>query len=407
MNAHLQYPAIRISRDEHATSDHHFQYNWIDGAESLERYNPGGYHPIRYRIVDKLGFGGHSTVWLARDTHLENYVALKVGIADSISHETKSLRALSAPKPSSLSFEHQGRTSIPFPLDEFELHGPNGVHRCYTMSPAQCNLNEASYSRLFPLDVTRALAGGLTMAIAYIHSQGFVHGEYGTPETVPITQRNGEPLPPNVPTEAVIPLWLGKYAGEFSLSDTQVLLSDFGEAFAPALELRRGEDCHAPLPMRAPEARFEPNTPLSYPSDIWSLAVAIWEIIGMKAIFNSELVTADEIVSSQIDVLGPMPSGWWKNWKERSKFFDEVGRPNEGRYVWPSIDEAFEEGVQKYRRKLGMGVFGKEEAGAILELMRWMLEFQPEKRPTAQDVLESEWMVKWALPDFGRSLQVK
>src|SRR4051812_7148604 len=37
------------------------QYNWIDGVERLELYEPGGYHPVvindllhhRYRIVDK------------------------------------------------------------------------------------------------------------------------------------------------------------------------------------------------------------------------------------------------------------------------------------------------------------------------------------------------------------------
>lgn len=43
-----------------------YRYDWIDGAEPLEKYRPGGYHPVmigdmlhqRYRIVDKLGFGG-------------------------------------------------------------------------------------------------------------------------------------------------------------------------------------------------------------------------------------------------------------------------------------------------------------------------------------------------------------
>ena len=29
--------------------------------------------------------------------------------------------------------------------------------------------------------------------------------KYGEPETVPITQQNGEPLPPNVPPKAVLP----------------------------------------------------------------------------------------------------------------------------------------------------------------------------------------------------------
>ncbi|KAJ9291922.1 hypothetical protein DTO021C3_362 [Paecilomyces variotii] len=425
-----------MSRDESAT-DRSCKYNWIDGAESLEKYKPGGYHPIvigdilheRYRIVDKLGFGGYSTVWLAQDTHLGRYVAIKVGIADALAHEVKILRVLSAPLPSPSSL-HPGRNSISFPLDEFKLHGPNGTHPCYTMIPARCNLREVSFSRLFPIEVTRALSGGLTLALAYTHSRGYVHGDvhlqnvlvklpssfdqlsveqlyekYGEPETIPITRYDGEPLPPNVPTTAVIPLYLGKDAEKFSLSGARVLLSDFGEAFAPASEFRRGEDCHTPLAMRPPEARFEPQTALSYSADIWSLATTIWEILGMKAIFNSEFATADEVVSQQIDVLGPMPSSWWKRWEERSQFFDENGHPKEGRYVWPPIDKAFEEGVQMYRRKCKVGEFDEEESAAILDLMRRMLAFRPEERPTAEEVLQSEWMLKWVLPDFERSLK--
>lgn len=162
---------------------HHAEYNWIDGAELLEKYTPGGYHPImigdvlheRYRIVDKLGFGGYSTVWLARDTYLNNYVAVKVGIADSVLHETNVLRALSASQSSSIS-THRGRDEIPSVLDEFELHGPNGTHPCYIIAPARCNLREVSYSRLFSLEAARAISGSLALAVAHIHSQGYVHG---------------------------------------------------------------------------------------------------------------------------------------------------------------------------------------------------------------------------------------
>jgi serine/threonine-protein kinase SRPK3 len=52
----------------------------------------------------------------------------------------------------------------------------------------------------------------------------------------------------------------------------------------------------------------------------------------MKAIFSSEFATADEVVSQQIDVLGPIPLSWRE---ARNQFFDEDGRPKEGQYAWP------------------------------------------------------------------------
>lgn len=117
------------------------EYNWIRGVEPLEEYQHGGYHPImigdllcdRYRIADKLGFGGYSTVWLAQDTHSRRFVAVKVSIADSLPHETKALKALSRPPSSPM---HPGRGLIPVLLDEFTVQGPNGEHFCYTVTPA-------------------------------------------------------------------------------------------------------------------------------------------------------------------------------------------------------------------------------------------------------------------------------
>lgn len=201
-----------------------------------------------------------------------------------------------------------------------------------------------------------------------------------------------------------MPLFLGKYAEEFTLSDAHPLLSDFGEAFAPASETRLGQDCHTPPAFRAPEAKFEPQTPLAYPSDIWSLATAIWEIVGMKAIFSTDFVPEDEIVSQHIDVLGPMPSEWWRRWEGRPQFFDEDGCPTESyrESRWPPLEESFEVGVQKWRRRMG-DEFGEDEKAAFLELMRRMLSFRPEERPTAGEVLKSEWMVKWSLPDCEQS----
>ncbi|GCB20743.1 serine/threonine-protein kinase spk-1 [Aspergillus awamori] len=415
------------------------EYNWIKGVETLEEYVPGGYHPImvgdmlhnRYYIVDKLGSGGYSTVWLAHDTVIKRYVALKVNTADALPREATALRFLSTPR-SSTSLPHQGPDLVPILLDQFEVQGPNGTHACYTTAPAQCNLREISFSRLFPLEVARALCYGLTQAVVYTHSQGYVHGDihlnnvliklpsnfdtlsvkelyekYGEPETVLITRCDGKPLPPNVPAKAVKPLFLGKYAETLTLADVRSLLSDFGEAFAPASEIRLGKDCHTPPAFRAPEARFDPQGPLTYSSDVWSLATAIWEIVGMKPIFSTDIVPEDETVAQHMDVLGPMPQEWWQRWEGRSNFFTEDGRPTEA-YLenrWPPFEESFEIDIQKWRRKW-RGVIEEEEKAVFLDVIRRMLAFRPEERPTAEDVLESEWMIKWALPDYEQSLHL-
>lgn len=62
---------------------HPFQ---LGPSEDLEWYEPGWFHPVhlqdeydlRYSIVHKLGFGGFSTVWLARDSVGNEWVALKI-----------------------------------------------------------------------------------------------------------------------------------------------------------------------------------------------------------------------------------------------------------------------------------------------------------------------------------------
>ena len=54
--------------------------------EGIEDYKKGGYHPVfigeilngRYVILQKLGWGHFSTVWLSRDIKFNTFVAIKV-----------------------------------------------------------------------------------------------------------------------------------------------------------------------------------------------------------------------------------------------------------------------------------------------------------------------------------------
>jgi serine/threonine-protein kinase SRPK3 len=142
---------------------------------------PGGYHPIaigdrlgqRYRVLDKLGHGGHSTIWLARDESTQKLVAVKVGIADSdsTSKEAETLASLS----NFHSKNGQAVAVTPPVLDRFTERGPNGIHPCLVTTPVRCSLSDMKQDNglgLFYLPVGRALAGQLVIAVARVHDAG-------------------------------------------------------------------------------------------------------------------------------------------------------------------------------------------------------------------------------------------
>jgi serine/threonine-protein kinase SRPK3 len=155
-------------------------YEYVSDVKRLDGYRPGGYHPIqlsdklqeRYSIVEKLGYGSYSTIWLARDENLSRYVAIKIGIAEHSSKEAQILEQLSACPTYGLS-----ENLIAPVLDCFEIQGPNGTHLCLVTIPARCSLVQALQDYdLFPLDAARSLAAQLVMAVARIHKLGIVHG---------------------------------------------------------------------------------------------------------------------------------------------------------------------------------------------------------------------------------------
>ncbi|GJC92837.1 protein kinase domain protein [Colletotrichum higginsianum] len=405
-----------------------FLYEHVDNVERLDFYRTGGYHPIqpgdrldgRYRVVHKLGYGTHSTIWLARDDRQVKYVAVKVGTADSDEKEADILSRIA-----DLTGEGEGRENalIPPVLDRFSISGPNGRHPCFVTTPARCSLADAkgvSACGLFQLDVARSLAGQVVTAVANTHDKGYVHGdlhlgnillqlpsrldrlseeqlygEFGSPDPEPVRMADGKPLAPGVPSHVFSPVWLGEASEKLSVLEAKVLVADFGVAFCPGQESRF--ESYTPLEIRPPEARFEPSKPLSFASDIWSLACTIWAILGQRPFLDTFLISQDDATSDQVDALGPLPPEWWEKWGTRSRRFAGNGKPKEGRLAW-SWDQRFEDSIQEPRRDEGMETLDERERDALFDMVRWMLAFRPEDRPSARQVLETAWMKNWAIP---------
>lgn len=409
-------------------------YEPLEGVERLENYRPGGYHPVkigdqfrgRYRIVHKLGYGSYSTTWLARDEQNMKYVAVKICTADSSSQEFDIVSILAGSRHPFI--KCQGEKMIPSVIDTFNIQGPNGNHSCYVTIPARASLadvKDGSWIRLFQPNVCRILAAQLATAVEYIHTRGFVHGdlhlgnillrmppnfdqlsverlyeEYGAPELDPVIHLDGKPLPPGVPSHAIAPIWLGKASEEISSAEARIVLTDFGEAFSPSQEKKYVS--RTPLVIRPPEVRFEPSKPLSFPSDIWTLACSIWTIIAQRPLFEGFLATQDDMTCEHVDALGILPPEWWEKWEARQYKFTVDGMPID-RNPFRSWETRFEDSVQQPRRDSNMSLFDEEERDAISSMLRSMLSFRPEDRPTAKQVLESSWMAKWALPQYHKS----
>lgn len=434
-------------------STSNFRYGYIEDVERLECYKPGGYHPIhiddrlhnRYKIVHKLGHGTFSTAWLAFDELTSKFVAVKVCTAESENREVDILSELSIPTtkgPKVASDKYNKSSMIPTLLDRFSIDGPNGTHLCLVTAPARCSLRESkeeSRWRLFQLSAARSLAAQLVLAVSFVHSRGYAHGDlhfgnillklpsslnnlsvselytkFGEPDPEPIVRLNAQNQPDTsspkleagVPSHAIPPIWLGIASDALPLNEAQILLTDFGTAFRPSEKSRF--ESYTPLIIRPPEAYFEPTTPLSFPSDIWSLACVIFELFAHRSLIDGYfLPTQDDITAQQVHLQGPMPDEWWGKFENREEWFDEDGtsRSKEGD-VW-GWDKTFDKWVQEPRADRGMEVIGQEERLALLEMLQSMLTWRPSERPGIDEVLETTWMKRWGLPAYEEGLRAE
>ena len=113
-----------------------------EGMEDLGNYKEGGFHPVeigdifnnkynnKYQIINNLGHGSYSTVWLARDFRKQRNISLKIMKADhSKSHGTTTAKKLRRQQNQSKT-EHKGKQFLLSHEKEFRHKGPNGTHLC-------------------------------------------------------------------------------------------------------------------------------------------------------------------------------------------------------------------------------------------------------------------------------------
>ncbi|GKU07610.1 cmgc srpk protein kinase [Fusarium langsethiae] len=336
-------------------------------AEPLYRYEPGGYHPLelgetlkdgRYKILHKLGWGGYSTTWAAKDQKTNSYVAVKVKVSEA--NDTRELKVLQA--LSALPANHPGSSRITKLLDHFTLEGPNGSHECLVLEIAGPNIADAvdpyCYSSRLPAELVKAVTKHVLQGLDFLAANDIAHGgkvsnfwallsvpdlnslseedfvaRLGKVETGAVNRLDGGPLEDNPPTRIVEPASFQQT--DAMLSCPSVMILDFGEAFfgnnAP-------DTLHTLVALRAPEVVFGDR--LDPRVDLWSAGCMIFELITGQSPFDTIGQTPPLLVEQMLEELpDELPSRWQAKWQVMQQ--DLVEERNRQQSMSEEDDEVF------------------------------------------------------------------
>ncbi|KAH7907717.1 kinase-like domain-containing protein [Hygrophoropsis aurantiaca] len=332
-------------------------YRLYPGLEEINYYRTGGYHPVhigdimhdRYRVINKLGYGGYSTVWLVKDLHLDRYAALKILAAEAPNSaaEADVLRHLKAVQASSPGIP--GGEFVVRVFDEFTVDGPNGTHQCFVTEVLGPHLELQPIGTddwRYPIDMAKRMVAQIAHGVAYLHRIGIVHGDLhlgnilmhapamenlsdhdvqtyfgeprsGTPECNGRYSHLKHAPDPHVP-RYVVSDDLSDELFALYFSTVHIKICDFGEAFlwhgAP-----QQRDLRTPTAHAAPEILFrDPVTPAV---DVWSTAILAHCLLSGVYPFDPEPIGA--VVHELAVKWGKLPDRWWAEWSARAEWYDD------------------------------------------------------------------------------------
>jgi serine/threonine protein kinase len=228
---------------------------------------------------------------------------------------------------------------------------------------------------------------------------------------VPVGKFYDRPIGPHAPPYLVNSSCF--YLAAHRLEDPRVKISSSHASFRVANEPPQHRHTPDFYLFPPPEAFF--SEPVALPADIWALGFSLYDVLGGQPLFRPLYGSEDDdLLADMISALGPLPRRWWDRWAGRGGFFENDGswkRGGKGTRIpencapisWPLSRRMWEMGRGETPENCEWDV-GGGEMRALEDLLTGMLAFEPSERLTAEEVVNSEYMVKWALPAWERQV---
>ncbi|KAL4742392.1 kinase-like domain-containing protein [Aspergillus similis] len=383
-------------------------------CEWVEDYRPGGYHPVilgnvfndgQYKVIRKLGEGSYSTVWLARDLKNCRYVALKILVSEisGLTAELRILRHLSEVAPAEAA-RHVTRL-----LGEFEHRGPNGLHRCLVFEPMGPRVNtmveELSQFKprrrgmkvRYPLWMAKSILKQSLQALAFLHEHGIAHGDFQpgnilfTIDNIDSTAEDALRQEEDIQARSISPpvqrldnkqdRWAPQY---LCVAQPLVPFTSYTEGLKPV----------TPLGLRPPELIL--TGVVDNTVDVWSFGCLIFELITGQPLFcipGSKYENDDHLLSLTAR-LGALPDELFRHWETSSLYFTperQLFNCQLGGVAPGEEPLMVEQTSMEALFDMAEPDLDEEEAQKVKALIRWILQYDPVKRPSPAKILSEPW----------------